>query len=182
MKHSPDIDAIIAEARSRRAQQTGMRQFVGNNAAVSGAQSDHTQLTGMRQSIDSNTTTSEVQSNHTPRTGVVLDPPSWSPITDVGERRRRGAGDTTTNVPEHDEIVSSSSPPASSTNPARGHSREPSDAESLAESLKENDGDPGSRPGVRRPWYQSRGFGNDITQYIDDERERSEAIAANRQT
>jgi hypothetical protein len=139
MRQPVSMDAIIAEAHSRRAQQTSSTQ----------------------------------------ETGIVLDTPAWSPITDAGGRRGRGTAENSTGVPEQNETTLSS-PPGSPVNQPRGHRRGLSEAESLAESLKENESESYAPAGVQRPTDQPRGFGNDITQYIEDERKRLEDIQANR--
>jgi hypothetical protein len=77
------------------------------------------------------------------------------------------------------ESLESPSAPASPGTQPSGHRRVPSEAESLAESLQENEGESEPPTGVRRP-DGPRGFGNDITKFIDDERERSEGIVTNR--
>ncbi|PMD56213.1 uncharacterized protein K444DRAFT_616008 [Hyaloscypha bicolor E] len=79
-----------------------------------------------------------------------------------------------------ESLESPSAPTSPGTQPS-GHRRIPSEAESLAESLKENEGESEPPTGVRRP-DGPRGFSNDITKFIDDERERSEGIATNRRS
>ena len=71
--------------------------------------------------------------------------------------------------------------PESPPEPARpDQAPDPSRVPSEAESFKENDGGTETAT-LRRPEGQSRAFGNDITQFEEDERKRSEDVAANRQ-
>jgi hypothetical protein len=109
---------------------------------------------------------------------AALAPLNPSPPSSTSEHQQHGS-----NAPNSSQVtlenLESPSVPASPVTPPSGHRRVPSEAESLAESLKENEGESEPPTGVRRP-DGPRGFGNDITKFIDDERERSEGIATNR--
>jgi hypothetical protein len=104
---------------------------------------------------------------------AALESPIASQTSDTSDHQRRSS--------DVQEPTGSTTPWGSpSTQPPHGHRRHPSEAESLAGSLKENDEN--ERPaGVQRPEGQTRGFGEDITQWERDDRKKKLADAANRQ-
>lgn len=111
---------------------------------------------------------------------VAPQPPNPSPASGMSEPPQGSSALDSSQGPV--DIVGShpSSPPAPPS--TVGHRRVPSNAESLAESLKENENEGEAEPptGVRRPEGQPREFGTDITQFMKEEKEREEADAANR--
>ena len=113
------------------------------------------------------------------RSNLAVRPTNSSPPASTSERPHdSNALNSSPNTPENPE--SPSEPAISETQPPN-HGRAPSRAEYLAESLKENTGQSESSGRIRRPDGQSRGFGNDLTQFDKDERRRAEDVAANRQ-
>jgi hypothetical protein len=105
---------------------------------------------------------------------AALDSPNPSQTSDTSDHRRRS-----TDVPEPNGSTTPSPPTSPSTQPPPGHRRNPSEAESLAGSLKENESENERPAGVQRPEGQTRGFGEDITQWEWDDRKKKLANAAN---
>jgi hypothetical protein len=108
---------------------------------------------------------------------AALAPLNPSPPSSTSEHQHGSSAPNSSQVTF--ESLESPTAPASPGTPPSGHRRVPSEAESLAESLKENEDESEPPTDVQRP-DGPRGFGNDITKFIDDERERSEGIATNR--
>jgi hypothetical protein len=107
---------------------------------------------------------------------AALESPIASQTSDTSDHQRRSS-----DVQEPTGSTTPSPPTSPSTQSPHGHRRHPSEAESLAGSLKENE-DENERPaGVQRPEGQTRGFGEDITQWERDDRKKKLADAANRQ-
>ena len=104
----------------------------------------------------------------------VMHPPNSSSPLSAREQRRDS--NLRSSSPNTSQSLQSHSGVARPETQASDHRRVPSGADSF----KENAGEPEAATHMRRPDGQSRAFGNDITQFEEDERKRSEDMAANR--
>jgi hypothetical protein len=98
-------------------------------------------------------------------------------ISQAHGRSRHNLGD----IREHNGTFNTSPPIEGEVHQLHSHRRVVSAADSLAASLKENESEIDRPAGIQRPESQSRGFGNDVTEWVEDERKKQAVNTANQQ-